>query len=221
MLTRIPKTGTPLECFYSLITFGIHRKIIPFNDDGDLDLARFLAHLKALQESAQPESERPDYPKTNDILLGRGRPFQEYSGNLFMAKLIDSYRERYSSAGRCDKAILAQHLVDVIKGSGGRFLKKSDSGNSWIEVEDTVAQDKVGHVFRTKTKRNTPSNTNAVEDASGNQSMEPSMISPQAIPSSFRTPSSDTFGYPEDVDSAVVLQSNAKRYKSATPYLAP
>lgn len=38
--------------------------------------------------------------------------------------------------------------------SGGRFLKRCDNEwGGWIGVSDEVAQDKVSHGFRTKTRR--------------------------------------------------------------------
>jgi hypothetical protein len=92
-------------------------------------------------------------PSSNDVLLGRGKPFQEYPGNLRLAILVDRYREKYMDAGRCDKAIISQHLVYQIKKADGRFLKKLTSDGPWVEVSDEVARDKVGHGFRTKPRK--------------------------------------------------------------------
>jgi hypothetical protein len=133
-------------------------------DAGNLCVDRLQDHLKQLQTVKQQQtvpaasstSEKiVSYPVTNDVLLGRGRPFQEFPGNVRLALLIDKYRERYFTAGRCDKAIISQHLVDTIKESKGRFLKKTTDSEGWVEVSDDVARDKVSHGFRTKTRRNT------------------------------------------------------------------
>ena len=105
-------------------------------------------------------------------MLGRGKPFQEYPGNVRLAILVDRYRERYMEAGRCDKAIISQHLVDQIKNADGRFLKKLTSDGNWVEVSDEVARDKVGHGFRTKPRNRNPkksiSNNKLPSSSSGN-----------------------------------------------------
>jgi hypothetical protein len=78
------------------------------------------------------------------------------AGNIKLGLIIDQYRERYLEAGRCDKAIISQHVVDFVHGYGGRFLKKSESSfGEWIEVSHDAACDKVGHGFRAKPKRST------------------------------------------------------------------
>jgi hypothetical protein len=42
----------------------------------------------------------------------------------------------------------------MVKEAGARFLKRdSSSGDEWVEVSDEVAREKVGHIFRMKTKR--------------------------------------------------------------------
>ena len=78
------------------------------------------------------------------------------AGNIKLGLIIDQYRERYLEAGRCDKAIISQHVVDFVHGYGGRFLKRSESNvGEWIEVSLDAACDKVGHGFRAKPKRST------------------------------------------------------------------
>jgi hypothetical protein len=153
-------------------------------DAGNLCFDRLQDHLKQLQTAEQQQtvpastSEKTvSYPVTNDVLLGRGRPFQEFPGNVRLALLIDKYRERYTTAGRCDKAIISQHLLDMIKESKGRFLKKMTDSEGWVEVSDDVAQDKVSHGFRTKTRRNTTTTTKATR----NQNTQ--VAAPTQIPS--------------------------------------
>lgn len=67
--------------------------------------------------------------------------------------LVDQYRSKYAEAGRCDKAIIIEHVVDFVNNYGGRFLKRAEStGGVWQEVSKDTAYDKVGHCFRTKPK---------------------------------------------------------------------
>ena len=63
-------------------------------------------------------------PSKNDVILGRGKPFQNWPGNQFMLSLCDCYRERYHSAERAQKNHIIEEVKDIIKGRGGRFLRK-------------------------------------------------------------------------------------------------
>jgi hypothetical protein len=92
-------------------------------------------------------------PGKYDVFLGRGRPYQEYEGNLRLADVIDENRSRYQAGGRGQKSIISEELVKKTQEVGGRFLKKTEDGRSWVEVSNEVARDKVGHGFRTKTRR--------------------------------------------------------------------
>ena len=90
-------------------------------------------------------------PQSQDILFGRGKPFQERPGNVWFRNLLESYRDRYEAAGKAEKTKLATEIVLVVKAhKDARFLKQSDKGNYWIEVDDKVAREKVSHSFRTR-----------------------------------------------------------------------
>ena len=94
-------------------------------------------------------------PRANDVLLGRGRPFQLYSGNLALTAVIDRYRKRYALAKKMDKKIITSEIVKKIRESGGRFLKKVNTDNpihDWEEVDFETSRLKVSHSFRTMSK---------------------------------------------------------------------
>ena len=63
-------------------------------------------------------------PGKNDVILGRGKPFQNWPGNQFMLSLCDCYRQRYHAAERAQKNSIIEEVKDIIKGRGGRFLRK-------------------------------------------------------------------------------------------------
>ena len=67
--------------------------------------------------------------------------------------LVDDERNKYKKADRFEKTTMTKDIVKTIKASNGRFLKRSASGNFWVEVRDDVAGEKVSHSFRTQTKR--------------------------------------------------------------------
>jgi hypothetical protein len=106
-----------------------------------------------------PRSTRILRPKPNDILLGRGKPIQDHSGNIRLRKLVDFHRARYLKARREVKSIIAEEIVqsikDVEKGDGenaSRFLRRFEE-EYWIEVSDDIARDKVSHALRSKTRK--------------------------------------------------------------------
>lgn len=61
-------------------------------------------------------------PNPNDVLLGRGKPFQNWAGNQNMLGLIDGYRKRYHESERAYKHRIIEDVLQTIKSSGGRFL---------------------------------------------------------------------------------------------------
>jgi hypothetical protein len=106
-----------------------------------------------------PRSKRILTPKPNDVLLGRGKPIQDHSGNIRLRKLVDFHRTRYLQAHREVKSNIAGEIVQSIKdddkGDGedaNRFLRRFEE-EYWIEVSDDIARDKVSHALRSKTRK--------------------------------------------------------------------
>ena len=55
-------------------------------------------------------------PLASDILLGRGKPYQEHPGNVRFLRVIILYRDRYlRTQRREDKASIADEIVDLLK----------------------------------------------------------------------------------------------------------
>ncbi|KAL3940412.1 MAG: hypothetical protein SGBAC_005044 [Bacillariaceae sp.] len=92
-------------------------------------------------------------PADVDILLGRGKPFQNHPGNQRMLSLVDKYRDRYQTAERKEKHDIVEEVMGLISGSGGRFLRRVDYENYWVAVTHAVAYRKVGHAFRSKARK--------------------------------------------------------------------
>lgn len=90
-------------------------------------------------------------PTPGDILFGRGRKVRDHPGNARFLNLVDHYMAKYESAGRVDKACIAEIIVRMIKDAGCRFLKK-DELEVWGEVADSEARKKVAHAFRNRRK---------------------------------------------------------------------
>jgi hypothetical protein len=155
--------GSHEECIYALMTFGIPRKSFPISNSGELLIekhAEFLA-MRRKQEATQTTitvtaggiqiPQRPQQaivvPKNADVLLGRGRPFQEHTGNMRCNFVVMAAMEEYERVSRNDKTGIARDVIAKIKDYGGRFLKQNDG--VWEEVDDSEALRKISHSFRT------------------------------------------------------------------------
>ena len=58
------------------------------------------------------------------VVLGRGNPYQQYPGNLRLAQIIDEHRVAYNTSDRANKTVISKRIVELVKESNGRFLKK-------------------------------------------------------------------------------------------------
>lgn len=90
--------------------------------------------------------------RVSDILFGRGKTVVEHPGNAWFRDLVDKTMLHYESCTRMEKASIAEMIVNMVKDSGGRFLKAEDEGEFWEEVDDHAARKKVAHTFRNRRK---------------------------------------------------------------------
>lgn len=149
-------TGSDMESQYALASFGISRRILPVNENGELkvqDIDKYMDGRRRKETRVPSASSIIDCPRGDDVLLGRGRPYQIYPGNFFLKKVIEKEIEAYQKADRFEKTCISEEIVRMIQGKNGRFLKRDDSGMGWIVVDDKSAREKVSHGFRTKKSR--------------------------------------------------------------------
>jgi len=94
-------------------------------------------------------------PNAHDVLLGRGKPFQNHDGNQSMLRIVDMYRKRYHESERAFKHEIIEEVLDIIKSKGGRFLERIDDFEKsfWNQVPHRMAYRKVGHAFRSNARR--------------------------------------------------------------------
>ncbi len=90
--------------------------------------------------------------RVSDILFGRGKTVVEHPGNAWFRDFIDKTMKQYESCTRMEKASIAEMIVNMVKDSGGRFLRAEDEGEKWEEVDDHTARKKVAHTFRNRRK---------------------------------------------------------------------
>jgi hypothetical protein len=156
--------GSHIECQYILLSFGIPpTPALPVDSDGRMRSENLLEYIQKRKEK-DADMERQYLvdleqhlltPAENDVLLGRGRPFQEWHGNLQLAKIIDIHREEYGQADRAKKTAISKDVLSIVKSCNGRFLQqvkknKKATACEWEQVSDAVAREKVSSGFRRK-----------------------------------------------------------------------
>jgi hypothetical protein len=148
--------GSHIECQFALMTFGINRSILPFNAKNEVRgvfMENFLKKRLAIEAKRRNEGgDRVDYPTENDCLLGRGRPYQDFPGNVQLSKLINSRREEYNRADRWQKTVISYDVARTIADLGGRFLQRDNMTGGWKVVDEGVARDKVASSFRVRVR---------------------------------------------------------------------
>ena len=85
-------------------------------------------------------------PFCEDVLLGKGTPFQIHTGNTKLRQFVADRYKKYDRAGKGAKKAIAHEILDVVRGNGGLFLKQD--GNRWVPVNDDVAIVKISALFR-------------------------------------------------------------------------
>ena len=176
--------GTPTECLYALLTFGVPTTTIPLSVDGETlktsNHGKWIKRRKAKeawlldhQPLHQPlEFPGIELPSNHDVLLGRGRSALEHAGNQVLHDILCRYRHEYDGAkGKGNKSVVARTVIECIQKTGGRFLRRNDKIHGWWEeVPNAVAVEKVCHGFRSKRGSYNRSMVDAVESSSSTSS---------------------------------------------------
>jgi hypothetical protein len=99
-----------------------------------------------------------------DVLQGRGRKIQGHPGNLRFRNIIAERQKDYNKSLIYEKTVISKEIVQVIKESGGRFLRQ-DEGHGWKLVDDNVARVKTTNAFRDRRKSNSVPPLNAANES--------------------------------------------------------
>mmetsp|Transcript_16867 Transcript_16867/g.24408 ORF Transcript_16867/g.24408 Transcript_16867/m.24408 type:complete len:188 (-) Transcript_16867:172-735(-) len=99
-----------------------------------------------------PDPPSPDEKITkiqiNDVLSGRGGETNHFSGNVQYRSLVKQYQLVYLKAKRRDKPRIARLIVNIVRHRNGRFLKKDMTSNTWKDIGNTKAREKVSQALR-------------------------------------------------------------------------
>ena len=86
----------------------------------------------------------------HDVLSGRGGGTNLHPGNRFYRDLILMNREKYDIASKAKKPDVARQIVQMIRQSGGRFLRKDKDG-LYYDIGDEAAREKTSQALRHRT----------------------------------------------------------------------
>lgn len=147
--------GSHSECQYKLMSFGIPITNFPMSLNGKLNTTN---HKKWLERRIKkerfltfnPHAEGTDLPLSKDVLLGRGVPYVNHPGNKHLHELVGSSYDEYNKSIFESKTRMAEEIVVLIQNYGGRFLKRDEESDMWVEVSNLEARNKVSHSFRRK-----------------------------------------------------------------------
>ena len=101
----------------------------------------------------QDEEEEEVVPRPQDVLLGKLKVAKGQLGYDMLGALIDEFRPEYERSNtKMEKTKISQHIVEIIKSQGGRFLKQtkhkygkdhrvenSEDSIGWIQVNGLSA----------------------------------------------------------------------------------
>ena len=121
-------------------------------------------------------------PRRNDVLLGRGRPYQNFIGNRRMLRIVSQFKEQYNAKPRDQKRPYVETVLDEVLRDGTRFLQRIDgAGGSerWEEVGRAKAAEKVWHALRNKARTK-----NRSKPKSSQQEPSPPVTDPPAVAAS-------------------------------------
>jgi hypothetical protein len=149
--------GSDIEIEYALMSFGVPRGIL-FQKEGDAKqeilngFKRRNAELERLRKEKRLKEESETgiivRPSPKDVLIGRGRPYQDFAGNRRLGFLIDTNLKRYRECSRFEKTCVTIDLVKTVLAYGGRFIERTDAG--WKRIDEGAAREKISSGFRTK-----------------------------------------------------------------------
>ena len=166
-------TGSGLELQYSLSAYGISCGTLlqgsnahPYGEeDAKQQLHKhYIDRRKQIER--QDEIDRLEeetktgiiyYPQKDDILIGRGRPYQDYIGNDRWGRLIESNLDFYHKhIDKFAKTCLSMDIVKQVHAYGGRFIERTKDGTAWKVIDDIKAREKTAISFRSRISKVTP-----------------------------------------------------------------
>lgn len=151
-------------------------------------------------------------PKTFDVLCGRGRDCYEHVGNKEFRDMIDANVRLYEeTTTKHERGTIVTGIVRHIRKNGGNFLRFDNQQQTWIELPEYEARQKVGQTIREVLTQRDPAKRAAslnrkatnkgrrvvnistnVENSSPTDEIAPALTNVAAVFRSARTPTRTT-----------------------------
>eukprot|EP00980_Cylindrotheca_fusiformis_P005720 scaffold1192_cov58-Cylindrotheca_fusiformis.AAC.14 len=173
--------GSDMEIQYTLQSHGISLSTCPVDSSGEFRQTMlntwYEHHLERMKSTGlcvdqlvysipsantartgmESEEKRRLYStvdvRATDVLLGRGRGFQDHPGNIRFRNALQEYRHAYDTAPKWQKRRIAVELRRMLAVDGVRFLEQVD-GTKWVESDVKAVEAKIGQLFRSARKKN-------------------------------------------------------------------
>lgn len=119
---------------YALLSYGITALPLDvyghvLDDEFHHDVTKQRQREKEIQHIRSSSSSTIiEYPNHLDVLLGRGKPYQDFPGNIRLNQLVERQRLTYENLNKGEKSVCIMEIVHTIHLMGGRFLQKSKQG---------------------------------------------------------------------------------------------
>ena len=150
-----------MEHDYFLMTVGIHTQgLIQRVKNGEKPdfLEQFIRDRRIIDKQLDDAEKQQEQqyqivlsPNPNDVLIGRGVPYQNFNGNKQWNQLIYENLNRYSVGKQFEKTCISMEMVKTIQQKyNGRFLQRSEKG--WTILKDSTAREKAASAFRTRSR---------------------------------------------------------------------
>jgi hypothetical protein len=141
----------------------------------------------------------PNGPRKRDVLLGRGKPFQNFSGNRRMLRIVSQFKGEYAARPRDQKRLYVETALEAVLKDGARFLRRvdvADGTHRWEEVDRTAAAEKVWHVLRSKGEgRSRKSRRSSEQGEDHAQNDQTQMSTLEAVDNAGENPTNGNFSY--------------------------
>jgi len=118
------------------------------NDNGDDDTPSAADAADSTAAVVPPSTEGIKFYSRNDVLCGRGGGTNVHPGNRRFRDLINVSRRAYLKARKNDKPAISRSIVHTIREMNGRFLKKVNKRDVWVEIGDDSAREKTSQALR-------------------------------------------------------------------------
>mmetsp|Transcript_5570 Transcript_5570/g.8340 ORF Transcript_5570/g.8340 Transcript_5570/m.8340 type:complete len:506 (-) Transcript_5570:491-2008(-) len=162
--------GTEIENDYKLMTFGIASGgLLQRVKNGDLSMfEQFIQKSRERDKRVIKEEEAVEartgliaYPRPNDVLIGRGKPYRDLPGNAVWDVAIQGAFDRYRACTtQFEKTCISMDVVKSVQDTGSRFLERE--GDGWKILDDVVARKKTAVAFRNRARDSSSSASRSV-----------------------------------------------------------